>query len=277
MIARTCNMCNQTPNPNHKIKNDYICDSCFMKFPKCIRENIENFSLKQIEKMQSLFRRDNLPVWIRYGGVSGLNVGKNHIRIDGYEIQIKDIKMAELNFYPTEEVNQSKLSGNITITVETFSPNILIEELIATNVIVEYKMKKNHRIYSLPDELVYVINSIHNGMRDINCDTTNNDFAKKRIDEIYRRTSSNSSNTNRNYQENTSERNNRSAAKQTYDKEINEYMLLYGVTNPFTIQQLKHTKKELLKIYHPDNGRPDAIKMSQIINRGYDVLKNLAS
>jgi hypothetical protein len=296
-----CKVCHNEILNKVKIKNGYICQSCYDKLPESVKANVDNFTIKQIKQIQDLFQDVEETSLANCGT---FRVCKNAIQINGKEIKLKNLRGIRLNFHPNAYgMSAGTAVGILTVVIDTKSPHYMFEEpfypkeVTASYVIsgknvtygYSYTIEKlfktiqkciDEKSYNMADYMAEYQNAVNqnfakeskkeNKKENKNVNSNNSANQRKKEEDMHRERNTQNSQTNTNNTNNTS-----NSTKNKPKTPFEEAKYLYNIELPYTEKQLKKIRNDLLKKYHPDMGGSD--EMCIKINEAYTLLLKFVS
>lgn len=302
-----CKLCRNTISGEAvKIKNGYVCDGCMGSFPDSIKMNIQFFNshhLKQLGNITTLVSED-FNAWATCGE---FKVSKHSIVLKGMEYYFEDLIRVELNFHPRETGKVPMTAvGTITAVIETKQPHFLIEEPFFPNdVTVGYIISGKAITYRYSYQLEVLFEKIQECIESGTADMT--DFfeeyrktimnSKKYKEDREKRQQKAAEEAKRKEEEEQKRKaEERRKAQEEFEKKqkknewstwgghrpgmsgnnskylspFDEAKALFGVQMPYTKEQIRKKRNELLKQYHPDIC--GSTEMTQKINVAYGLL-----
>ena len=273
-----CKICLKNAKIIYKAQNGKICDECYNKLPKAVQNNISNLKPRQLKEIMEIIKPPKTKSW---ASMLGLRLCNYSIIINDWEIRLKNIYEISANFYPTsycDELGSNYANGIITIKVETRDPHLIIEEPLLTRP-VRFIISDISIRYLFPPELLNLINTIQASIKDgsnsllkYKVKLTIEEEAKRRRErEAERRRKEQADRDRKAGKKERRTSHNEAFIQSDYDAALD----LLSIKAPFTIEELKRKRNNLIKQYHPDQANGDAGKCSEI-NNAYDILEKYA-
>lgn len=269
-----------------KVRNGYICHGCFERMPKCIQMNIEKFTIRQIFQLGKIIGPASSKAWAECGM---LGVAKDSISINGTEIKLRDIKKIRINFHPKGEGQHPNTAfGIITAVIETKSPHFVLEEpFYQKDIVVGYSISGKkvtyHYSYAIEKLFAMLQECIDNKTYDMTAFMEKYQMATQKVDaEKRKREAEKRRKEEEQRKKAEKEENARKRAREKKDSykgrtlsKFEEAKVLFEVELPYTKDQIKKKRNELIKQHHPDIGGSD--EMCKKINEAYTLLLKFAS
>lgn len=245
----SCDICNGKLNIfNEYITTDgFICKKCYKKIPYFIRHKHPDMLVTQINLLTDYFKESNKKNYdataslgiLEIDEINGVFALKENNTL--YKFDCLDIKEGELICTNIKADKYNNVFCDIEFRCIMDNPNIDFKIRIKKNI----KCKKHHiSIKSIewgePSELS-MFRNLFNSMIKKQIDK----YSKKVKDTIIRKA----------------------------DIEYLKAKSLYMIDDEYTLEEINTTKKQLLRVFHPDEQDGDNNK-SKIILKYYEILKN---
>lgn len=277
VILVKCKLCYEKLDyKSYKIKKGHICKRCYDMQPSCIRNSIRTITNKQIFHINKVVHTATPKNWFKYGE---FRLSEKSVRVNDWEIEIKDIESIKLDCQPLypSMLAANLVHGNIILVIETKVPHIIIRETIITKDIM-YSISGKNIYYNYGKDLQMVIsqlqrninNQIYNAKKVFEYFQQHDEEEKKERErrEKQREYEERAKNSRQSDDRDNTNKNHSSKSK----GDLDAAMKIFGMTVPFTIEELKKKRKQLAIKYHPDQG--GSVEMCAKINAAFDILKD---
>lgn len=305
-----CNVCNNKILDENKqiiLKRGRICKQCFRELPKPIRDHIDEYTAGQVKYLKKTITKvDPMNTWCRTNSLI-MGLGDDYIYLKGYKIPISEVKAFRFVFHPVAEGKKPNVSiGRITAEITLKKRGVLLScEFSDKMVEAVYRITKNNIIYFLPVDAEFLEKTITEALRN------GQDFveakkaalkskekwdqkkaqaekAKREEAEAAARRAKEKAERDRKAQQSREEKARREEEQRRRERQQQEQRRrqsskspldnakdLFHVEMPFTKEQIKTIRNELLKKHHPDAG--GSLEKCQEINTAYDLLLKFAN
>ena len=249
-----CKICGKQNTDVYKIKDGVICATCIRSMTPLIRDLpriARNLTFEQLKKTNKVLTRGTEVPFCHW---ENMYICEHAIQIHSWEVKLKQIKSIELDFHPHAYGNgKYKAVGDLTIKIETIKPNIKVEDVIADNVQIEYRIAGKEIKYIFPIALVNMVNRIRQAIS-----SKNYSMGDLKEEMRLRR-----------------EKREQRVRQERQQTEFDKAKDLFGINIPYSIEQLKEIRNKLIKENHPDQG--GSSEKCAEINTAYDLLERFAT
>ena len=264
--TKVCSICNSNESTLISISDGHICESCYNKlipfFRETIKQNPDRISKKNILDIFKVFKPvTSTNFWYEN---SNLKVSEKSIVLWNCEIAFSDILKFSWSYLPTSAVDLKHVKGYFQcyFQFESFYADL---DIFEKDYVCEYKSGRKERmfaptevifVYKYPFEEFYILASLE----DI--------ISSKDYDKVF--------DIKANYE--FIRNDNKTATEQKEQSRLEKALELYqlDIDVPFTMDQLRARRKQLMKKYHPDLwlDNPEMEEKAKSVTEAYDILKN---
>lgn len=273
-----CKICQRNAKILYKVKNGRICESCYNKFPKAVQNSLESLKPRQLKEIMQIVKPAKTK---SFASLKSLRLCTYSIIINDWEISLINIYEISVGFHPEsycDDLGSNYANGVITLKIETRKPHIIIEEPLLKRP-VQYIISGASIRYLFPPELLNIVNTIQSSIKDGTCSL----FRYKvqlTFKEAERRRKEIEAEKKRKEQAEKDRKAGKKEKKKSFNEtyiqsDYDEALYILDIIAPFTIEELKKKRNQLIKQYHPDQINGDANKCSEI-NNAYDILEKYA-
>ena len=278
-----CKVCGNKTDKSYNIRNGKICDSCYNKLPLSIQHDLHHLTSDQIRAFIASIPAVHENPWVI---AKNVELTDSYITINNIKYGYDNIEYIYVKFHPEEVLADTFASGYISIVMTLKAPHILISEEVLGNVGVKYMISNRNIRYSAKEISRYqqITNSLNDYIHDqISLMEFKAVFEKtqgqkqkdaQRDSQNKRQESAgNNQNTYHQSQANGSGQSQRRRRSGGMSKET--ALTIMQIKEPFTAEELKKKRNELIKVCHPDNG--GSKEASEKLMEAYDLLSRIAS
>lgn len=283
-----CKMCKKKINKEDvKVKNGYICKDCYDSLPESVKACSSDFTTKQLLQLMKIIKPAESKVLVKSGM---LKICAESIAIKNTEYLLRDLRKISLNFHPAGVGSHpNTVVGTITIILETKSPHFMIEEPFFENevtvgygisgkVIYYYYSYEIEKLFELVQECIdsgtcnmipYIKKYQKLMMKEEEYKRQQEEIERKKREEAKRREEE------KRRKREESQKSKSSGTSKTLSP-FEEAKSMFCVEMPYTKEQIKKSRNNLIKRYHPDN-KGGSEEMCRKINENYALLLKFAS
>lgn len=250
-----CGLCRADTVNKVRVRDGYICNNCFNKLPMSFQKSNNKITVDNIKEAKKVLKDKYSSPWAT---CSGVGICYQGLQINGFEINLSDIKKVSLNFHPQKPGGKKNyVYGTVSIIIETKIPHMVFEEPFF-NTEIKYYISGKEISYSYPSSIQVMITKLQ---ENINNGIFNTDSLRPKK------------------KEKKDEGRGREGVRARQEKgklmsEFEQAKKLFCVEIPFKKEILITKKRALLKVHHPDmGGTPE---MADRIYKAYDLLLKYA-
>lgn len=236
-----CMLCGKNAGiAKRKIYNGYICGTCSRKVPDFLRSSLDTYSDLRLKVVNSYFTKNSKKEFEKTASYGSLVIDE----IDGlFQIKTPDgsyifdpVDMAEGDIICTDP--RANSHNMVYVDVEFFykmeNPCISMRIKIKKNVKCQSKRTSESTLeWNEPSDLI-MFRNMFNQMLERHVTKKYSDMARNSIKYV-------------------------------------KAKALFLTDDNYTEEEIKNTRKKLMKVFHPDTGETD-LEKAEIINRYYDFL-----
>lgn len=271
-----CSYCKEEKNRVIKTGDKMLCSDCLSKFPRCMRDHINDFYLETLRRIDqtNVFRS------LKHHNVESEIISFGEAALTNYYLKFSDVliplnRIASVSvfFRPAATQNKSLLRsisrkhvyGYVSMKITTTFPSMELQDVVGETVAVE--KSPNH--YKLNDECLIIgrklrdiINEREENERQ-NIELVNARKKEQQAVNMYLRERERAEYAEKRLRETITREN----------SELYDAMILYMLEKPYTQEDIKIQRKRLMKSFHPDGNNISDIYAKKI-NDAYNVLLN---
>ena len=291
----------------YKVIGGRVCDKCLERLPKAIADTVKRSDLdlkvkrftpeELIDLSQCVYPAVETPR-IRCGN---FGVCKNSIYLNGFQYPSRNIASIRNAFMPTAFGDGPNMAyGLVQIRLALLDPPVIITEPIMDEPVMAPVRIEGEKLESAPTpDLSFLIEAVQycidegdyeftmleksgftiKGGRYVThkefyarteAEIRKDSYARQRMRDILHGKDTEAGNSKKN------DKSKSGSKRQEAGEDFVKAKRLFGVGYSYTEDELKKTRNELLKKYHPDNYQgDDAEKMTALINTYYELLHNM--